>query len=103
MIMGILSLAMLLLGWRMTKRPIRFLSMSFSERRLTWAAACLSVFGAVFYFLLSRLPGEVSIGVQMTGMPVVYLFSRSSCPTGWPSPSCVLHGVRRGLRWRSSF
>lgn len=82
MIMGILSLAMLLLGWRMTKRPIKFLSMSFSERRLTWAAACLSVFGAVFYLLLSRLPGEVSIGVQMTGMPVVYLFFAQLMPYG---------------------
>ena len=72
MIMGILSLAMLALGWRLTKRPIAFLSMSFSERRLVWAAAALSAFGAAFYYLLSRLPGEVSIGMQMTGMPVVY-------------------------------
>lgn len=82
MAMGILSLAMLVLGWRMAKRPIRLLSMSFSERRLMWAAAGLSAFGAAFYFLLSRLPGEVSIGVQMTGMPVVYLFFAQLMPYG---------------------
>ncbi|GAA5624395.1 hypothetical protein Brsp04_04294 [Brucella sp. NBRC 12952] len=82
MIMGILSLAMLALGWRLTKRPIAFLSMSFSERRLVWAAAALSAFGAAFYYLLSRLPGEVSIGMQMTGMPVVYLFFAQLMPYG---------------------
>ncbi|UZD71196.1 hypothetical protein [Brucella sp. JSBI001] len=82
MIMGILSLAMLVLGWRMTRHPIRFLRMSFSERRLIRAAAGLSVFGAVFYFLLSRLPGDVSIGMQMTGMPVVYLFFAQLMPYG---------------------
>ena len=82
MIMGILSLAMLVLGWQMGNRPIKFLSMSFSERRLLWAAAGLSIFGAVFYFLLSRLPGDVSIGMQMTGMPVVYLFFAQLMPYG---------------------
>lgn len=82
MIMGILSLAMLLLGWRMAKRPIKFLCMSFSEQRLIWAASGLSAFGAVFYFLLSRLPGDVTIGMQMTGMPVVYLFFAQLMPYG---------------------
>ncbi|KAB0569422.1 hypothetical protein [Brucella pituitosa] len=82
MFMGILSLAMLALGWRMTKKPIGFLSMSFSERRLIWAAAGLSAFGAIFYFLLSRLPGDISIGMQMTGIPVVYLFFAQLMPYG---------------------
>lgn len=82
MIMGILSLAMLVLGWRMARRPIKLLRMSFSETRLLWAAAGLSVFGAIFYFLLSRLPGDVSIGMQMTGMPVVYLFFAQLMPYG---------------------
>ncbi|ASV88100.1 putative membrane protein (plasmid) [Ochrobactrum quorumnocens] len=82
MFMGILSLAMLALGWRMTKKPFGFLSMSFSEHRLIWAATGLSAFGAVFYFLLSRLPGDVSIGMQMTGIPVVYLFFAQLMPYG---------------------
>jgi len=82
MLMGCLSLAMLALGWRFAKRPLNFLTMSFSERRLIWAAAALSGFGAVFYFLLSRLPGEVSIGIQMTGIPVVYLFFAQLMPYG---------------------
>lgn len=82
MIMGTLSLAMLAFGWRLASRPIGFLAMSFSERRLRWAAAGLSAFGAVFYFLLSRLPGDVSIGTQMSGMPVVYLFFAQLMPYG---------------------
>ncbi|MCV9907707.1 hypothetical protein OIV19_08775 [Brucella sp. HL-2] len=82
MFMGILSLAMLALGWRMTKKTFSFLSMSFSEHRLIWAATGLSAFGAVFYFLLSRLPGDVSIGMQMTGIPVVYLFFAQLMPYG---------------------
>ena len=82
MFMGCLSLAMLALGWRLAKRPLNFLTMSFSERRLMWAAAALSAFGAAFYFLLSRLPGEVSIGIQMTGIPVVYLFFAQLMPYG---------------------
>ncbi len=82
MFMGILSLAMLALGWRMTNKPFSFLSMSFSEHRLIWAAAMLSAFGAIFYFLLSRLPGDVSIGMQMTGIPVVYLFFAQLMPYG---------------------
>lgn len=82
MLMGILSLLMLALGWRMTNRPIGVLRMSFSERRLIWAAVLLSAFGAVFYFLLSRLPGDISIGMQMTGMPVVYLFFAQLMPYG---------------------
>jgi hypothetical protein len=82
MLMGILSLAMLVLGWRWAKEPLTPLSMSFSERRLIWAAALLSAFGAIFYYLLSRLPGEVSIGMQMTGTPVMYLFFAQLMPYG---------------------
>jgi hypothetical protein len=82
MFMGILSLAMLAPGWHMTRRPLRFLSFRFSERRLIGAAAGLSVSGATFYFLLSRLPGDISIGMQMTGTPVVYLFFAQLMPYG---------------------
>ncbi|QWK81792.1 MULTISPECIES: hypothetical protein [Brucella/Ochrobactrum group] len=82
MLMGIASLAMLAIGWKLTKKPLGLLRMGFSERRLIWAAAGLSGFGGVFYYLLSRLPGDVSIGVQMTGIPVVYLFFAQLMPYG---------------------
>ncbi|WP_245581888.1 hypothetical protein [Phyllobacterium phragmitis] len=74
MLMAILCLVMLRFGWSQTARPFTFLNQTFSQRRLLIAAAFLSIVGAYFYFLLSRLPGEISIGVQMTGTPVVYLF-----------------------------
>lgn len=74
MLMAILCLLMLRWGWSETARPIPFLNQAFNHRKLLIAAALLSAIGAYFYFLLSRLPGEISIGVQMTGVPVVYLF-----------------------------
>lgn len=80
--MGSLSLIMLALGWRLAKRPIGFLMVSFNEKRLLWAATLLSAIGSSFYFLLSRLPGEISIGMQMTGIPVVYLFFAQLMPYG---------------------
>ena len=82
MFMGIISLILLAFGWCLGKRPIGFLCLTFSERRLLWAAAFLSATGSLFYFLLSRLPGEISIGTQMTGMPVVYLFFAQLMPYG---------------------
>ncbi len=83
MVMGILSLAMLALGWRLgARQPIRMFDVSFSERRLLWVAVGLSAFGGTFYFLLSRLPGDISIGTQMMGMPVVYLFFAQLMPYG---------------------
>lgn len=74
MVMGILSFLLLRAGWTASARPYGFLKFQFSEKKLLIASAFMSLIGAYFYFLLSRLPGEVSIGVQMTGMPVVYLF-----------------------------
>ena len=38
------------------------------------AAALLSAVGAYFYIKISHLPSEMTIGVQMSGAPVVYLF-----------------------------
>lgn len=67
-------LALTWLGWSSTTKPFAFLRWNFGERRLLIVAAVLSVIGAYFYFKLSRLPGELVVGVQMTGVPVIYLF-----------------------------
>lgn len=76
--------------------------MSFSEHRLIWASAGLSAFGAVFYFLLSRLPGDVSIGMQMTGIPVVYLFFAQLMPYGLAIALYALRAVLHGPHWQLS-
>ena len=61
-------------GWRKTAKPFAFFRIDFDETRLLIVAAVLSLAGAYFYFKLSRLPGELTIAVQMTGVPVMYIF-----------------------------
>ena len=70
----ILCLAAAWLGWSSTKKPVGFLRWTFAERRVLIVSAALSVIGAYFYFKLSRLPGDLVVGVQMSGVPVIYLF-----------------------------
>lgn len=62
------------LGWAAHARPFRFLEAHFDEQRLLAVAALFSLAGAYFYFQLSRLPGDLTVGVQMSGVPVIYLF-----------------------------
>lgn len=62
------------LGWASSGKPLSLFQVSFSERRLLIAAACLSIVGAYFYYALSRVPPELTIAVQMTGVPVIYVF-----------------------------
>ncbi|MBA8878915.1 hypothetical protein [Phyllobacterium myrsinacearum] len=71
---SILCLIMCWLGWAPNARPFRFLQQSFDEKRLLVVSLLLSVTGAYFYYKLSRLPGDVSVGVQMSGAPVAWLF-----------------------------
>ncbi|MFJ7356873.1 hypothetical protein ACIQWS_22130 [Phyllobacterium sp. NPDC097923] len=71
---SILCLIMCWLGWSENAQPLRFLQQSFEERKLLIVSLLLSVTGAYFYYKLSRLPGDVSVGVQMSGAPVAWLF-----------------------------
>ncbi|RWX81832.1 hypothetical protein EPK99_00705 [Neorhizobium lilium] len=61
-------------GWRANAKPLQSFRLDFDEGRLLIVAALLSFAGAYFYFKLSRLPGELTIAVQMTGVPVIYIF-----------------------------
>ncbi|UDF32854.1 UNVERIFIED_ORG: hypothetical protein LHK14_24105 (plasmid) [Roseateles sp. XES5] len=70
----ILCLAATWFGWSSTHKPVAFLRRNFGERRLLIVSAVLSLIGAYFYFKLSRLPGDMVVGVQMSGVPVIYLF-----------------------------
>lgn len=70
----ILCLIMCWLGWRRDAKPLSIFDVTFRERGLLIGAAFLSVIGAYFFYALSRLPGEVTIAVQMTGVPVIYVF-----------------------------
>lgn len=74
MVLAILCIAMLRLGWSERARPLALFRVAFSERRLTIVAAVFSLAGAFFYARLSMLPGNLTIGTQMSGVPVAYLF-----------------------------
>lgn len=76
----IVCLVMCWWGWRKNAKPFPIFRLDFDERRLLVVAAVLSLVGAYFYHALSRLPGELTIAVQMTGVPVIYVFfSRLLC------------------------
>ncbi len=74
MVFLIICLVMCWLGWTPNARPLPFFRISFSEGRLLVAAALLSLIGAYFFHALSRLPADATVGVQMTGAPVIYVF-----------------------------
>jgi hypothetical protein len=71
---SILCLFMCWLGWAVKARPFAFFRVTFDEFRLLLVAAGLSATGAFFYYQLSRLPGDMTIAVQMSGISVMYLF-----------------------------
>lgn len=76
----ILCLLMCWLGYTSRAKPFSFFRHDFSEKRLLVVAFLLSILGAYFYYKLSRLSTEITVGVQMTGVPVVYVFfSRLLC------------------------
>lgn len=70
----IICLFMCWWGWSQQAKSSAFFRLDFDEGRLLIVAALLSIVGAYFYFKLSRLPGELTIAVQMTGTPVMYIF-----------------------------
>jgi len=74
MIMTILCMVALRLGWASTSKPAEIFRWTFSERKLLIVAAVLSLAGSYFYIKLSHLPGDLVIGVQMSGISVVYIF-----------------------------
>lgn len=73
-IMAILCATMCLVGTRVVRRPWRSFNWKFDERKLLLASAALSLFGAYFYYAISRLPPEMINDSMWSGLPVAYLF-----------------------------
>lgn len=73
-VVAVLALLLLRIGWSQRREPPASLNQVYSENHLLVAAAAFSVIGAYFYVKLSSLPGDISVGVQMSGAPVMYLF-----------------------------
>jgi hypothetical protein len=74
MMVTISCAAMIWIGWLVGRRPMKIFAWEMNEKRLIAAAAILSLFGAFFFFKLSRLPEEVKGASLYTGLPVAYLF-----------------------------
>ncbi|OWV97468.1 hypothetical protein ATY81_08575 [Rhizobium sp. R72] len=76
----ILCLLMTWLGYISRVKPVSIFRHDFSEKRLLIVAFVLSLLGAYFYYQLSRLPADSLVGVEMTGVSVMYVFfSRLLC------------------------
>lgn len=73
-VITILAVAMMRLGWLRNARPITIFKQVYDEGRLLKIAAILSLFGSIFYYKLSQLPGDVKVGVEISGVQVIYLF-----------------------------
>lgn len=73
-LMSVLCLGMCYLGWVCCRRPMRALAWSYSPDRLLWVSAAYVAFGAYFFFMISRLPEELTSMGEWTGLPVAYLF-----------------------------
>lgn len=69
-----LCLAMCGLGWAKSDKPVAPARWTLDESPLLATAAILSLIGAVFYFQLSRLPGEITVTGGISGFQVVQLF-----------------------------
>ncbi len=73
-IFTILCAIMCGLGWIAGDRPAAGFRWVFDETRLLRVAAFISLFGAYFYYALSRLPPEARLSTMPSGTAVMYLF-----------------------------
>ena len=74
LLMTVLCLVAAIAGWGASRSPPAALRASFDEKRLSQIAIVFALSGAFFYQRLSQLPGDAVIGVQMSGISVIYLF-----------------------------
>lgn len=74
LVLSVLCLGMVWIGWNVgvTAQPPR--DAAFSETRLLWAAAFLSLFGGYFFYKFGQVPDDERLRGQLTGIAVAYLF-----------------------------
>lgn len=103
-IMAIFCVSALWWGYSRQTRPLAFMSGSYSPERLFKVSFGLTMFGACFFFLISRLPEEMTLMGGWTGLPVAYLFFAETLPYGF-ALACLVYsrfGDRRAL-WLAGF
>ena len=72
--MALLCVICIYAGYYSTKKPFKIFQWDFERKDLLRLALILSLFGSVFFFLISRLPEEMTDESQWTGLPVAYIF-----------------------------
>lgn len=80
------------IGWRPQPPAMAAFRWAMDEKRLLIAAAILSVGGGYFYYLLSRVPGDLAVASGMTGWAVVMFFFSKLLPYGMTiALLCLVH------------
>jgi hypothetical protein len=103
-IMAVLCVSAFWWGYSRKTRPLALLSNRFALPRLLAVSLGLTLFGAVFFFLISRLPEEMTSMARWTGLAVAYLFFAQTLPYGF-ALACLVYsrvGDRRAL-WIGGF
>ncbi|MGB7293163.1 MAG: hypothetical protein WBD99_13400 [Thermodesulfobacteriota bacterium] len=72
--MSALCLGMCYLGYVWKREPTKMFNWSLSRTRLLILSAFFVLVGAYFFFLISRLPEELTSQSNWSGLPVLYLF-----------------------------
>ena len=73
-LMALLCVIMVYVGAKVGSKPFQSLNWSFNVTRLMKASLILSLIGAIFYYLISRLPEDVRVESMPTGVIVAYGF-----------------------------
>lgn len=83
LVMTILCLFMVYVGSVVRVGPMRFMDWTFDKDRLLIASAALSLFGAFFFFEISRLPDDVVSTGRWSGTVVMYWFFGAAMKYGF--------------------
>lgn len=82
-IMTALCLLMIYLGSTVRVNPMHSMNWLFDKNRLLFVSVFLSLFGAFFFFQISRLPAEVVSTGRWSGAVVMYWFFGSALKYGF--------------------
>lgn len=96
-IMAILCVLGFWCGYSRQTQPLTLMRGRYSTDRLLALSLALTVFGAWFFFLISRLPEETTSAGGWTGLPVAYLFFAQVLAYGF-ALACLIYS-RIGNRW----
>lgn len=96
-IMSLLCILACWVGYVANQKPLRIMSWKFSLQRLLVVSTVLSLLGAYFFYLIGRLPEELTAASQWTGLPVAYRFFGGMLPYGFALAVWLF--ARTGSKW----